>query len=98
MVLSQAPVAKPVKTERASRPLAYESAIGGEEADAKPEAKSDDTPEPPPLPGEAEAKPETPPPPTPKPKQAAKPPAELPPDDSDQPNETAALPPAEDGT
>ncbi len=97
MVLSQAPVAKLVKTERASRPLAYESAIGGEEADAKPEGKSDDTPEPPPLPGEAEAKPETPPPPTPKPKQAAKPPAELPPDDSDQPNETAALPPAEDG-
>ena len=97
MVLSQAPVAKPVKTERASRPLAYESAIGGDEADAKPEAKADDTPEPPPLPGEAEAKPETPPPPTPKPKQVAKPPAELPPDESDQPNETAALPPAEDG-
>jgi hypothetical protein len=95
MVLSQAPVAKPVKTERASRPLAYESAIAGEEVDAKPEAKSDDTPEPPPLPGEAEAKPKAPP--TPKPKQAAKPPAEIPPDGSEDPNETAALPPGEDG-
>jgi hypothetical protein len=94
MVLSQAPVAKPVKTERPSRPLAYESAILGEEADAKPEAKAGDTPEPPPLPGEAEAKPETPPPPTSKPKQAAKSPAELPPDQGEE----AALPPAEDGT
>jgi hypothetical protein len=104
MVLNQAPVAKPVKTEKASRTLAYhQNAISGETGDAKTEtegeAKPSDTPEPPPLPAEAEAKPETPPPPTPKPKEAAKPAPkiDLPPDGGAQPNDSAALPPTEDG-
>ena len=95
-MLSSAPVAKPTKSERVIRSLAYENAIS-EAAAPKPKAEADakpeDSPKPPPLPGEADAKPE----PAAKPKHAAKPPAELPPDDGDQSAATASLPPGEDG-